>query len=41
MPTDRRIKAEHLTFIVPVVIMALIYLLLVVTELDSYIGTEY
>jgi len=41
MPTDRRIKAEHLSIIVPLVIMTLIYLLLVVTELDSYIGTEY
>ncbi len=41
MPTDRKIKAEHLVVIVPLVIMALIYLLLVITELDSYIGTGY
>ena len=41
MTRDRRIKTEHLVVIVPVVIIALIYLLLVITELESYIGTEY
>ena len=34
-------KAEHLAVIVPVVIVVLIYILFVITELDSYINTDY
>ncbi len=35
------IKTEHLVVIVPIIITILIYLLLVITELDSYITTKY
>jgi len=40
-PKKRKIKAEHIIPLVPALIIILIYLLLVVTELDSYISTKY
>ena len=38
---DRGKKTERLIFILPALIIVFIYFLLVVTELDSYINTEY
>ena len=41
IPRDRGRKTEYLAIIIPILIIVLIYFLLAVTELDSYINTGY